>query len=456
MMQFSIEYGDPTDPTEIDCQADGYALLDGYYPESSSDPEQPVMDNARLLIQAESAENLSVKIGALNLAFDHARRHKTGPLGCYLNFAPDGTLDPWRTRITGGLTTLDAGLSKRWKQKKAVVGLVVERAAWWEGQEDQAPLTNRNGTANTNGLTVHNHYDGGHDNFVDIDATDVAGDLNAATRLELTNNFATNRLYDVWIGQNWTTPSSFSHILEGESASGGSSPADSNSSGGYYRSNTLSGSGEITLYTWSLDSNYLSACRGRFFKMLARFWDGNATFLSNLWRCRFKFQVIYQATVIWESGWTSINPSRYTLIRDLATMKMPPWLPYETGLSGVSLALVGSQDAGPFVAGLDLTAGLDFLQVTPVDGWRYLTCAGYGVAQNGRIIDDGINSVVYADDGSGDDKLGILVPYAAPIVLKPAAAQRLYFLAHSNLANTAEILRTMSVKLFYRPRRMNV
>ena len=96
---------------------------------------------------------------------------------------------------------------------------------------------------------------------------------------------------------------------------------------------------------------------------------------------------------------------------------------------------------------------LDFLQITPLDGWRMLECAGYGVVENSRMIDDAMNETKYIDDGSGDNKAGILVGYGNPIHLYPGKDQRLYFLMHSHTANIAEILRTISVKLFYRPRR---
>jgi hypothetical protein len=452
-MQFTIEYGDPGNPTEIDCQADGYTLLDGYYPDTASSPDQPVTDNARVQIEAATPAALSAKIQALNLAFQHARDHQTGPLGCYLNFAPDGTLDPWRTRIGNGVTLLDSGLSRRWKQNKAVVSLAIQRAGWWEGPEAQAPLTNGNGTNNTTGLTVTNHDDAGagHDNFVSINAADVDGDLPGATRLQLLNNYATNRLYDVWIGHNWTDPANLAHILEGEAATGGSSGADATASGGQYRYISLGSGADTTLYTWTLAAAFLNACQGQFYKILARFWDGNVIFLNHIHQIRFKLQIIYQATTLWETGWTTIDPNRTILIRDLATLRIPPWLPNQTGLNAVELQLMARHETGS-----TYTAGLDFLQVTPVAGWRYLTCAGYGIEQNQRIMDDGINSDVYVDNGAGANKLGFVIPHGSPVMLKPGTLQRLYFLMHSHLGNTAEIARTMSVKLFYRPRRQNL
>jgi hypothetical protein len=70
-----------------------------------------------------------------------------------------------------------------------------------------------------------------------------------------------------------------------------------------------------------------------------------------------------------------------------------------------------------------------------------------------RRIDDGVNEDAYIDNGAGDDKAGILIGYGNPIGLYPGKKQRLYFLMHSSTGDTAEILRIISVKLYYHPRR---
>ena len=85
-----------------------------------------------------------------------------------------------------------------------------------------------------------------------------------------------------------------------------------------------------------------------------------------------------------------------------------------------------------------------------------LECSGYGVLQNSRMIDDGINRITYIDSGAGSDKAGYLVGYGSPIALYPGKNQKLYFLMHSVYGDTAEIDRTASIKLFYRPRRRTI
>lgn len=199
---------------------------------------------------------------------------------------------------------------------------------------------------------------------------------------------------------------------------------------------------ETTLFTWSLTSAFLNACKGSFYKILARFCT---TAPTNV-RLRLKLQ--YNLTTIWQSGQVAPDPTRSLLIRDLFTLRLPPWLPGQTDLNAITMLLTGQQSTGSAI-----NVDLDFLQITPLDGWRMLECLGYGIVQNNRLVDDGINGSFYIDDGAGANKIGILVGYGNPIVLYPGKKQRLYFLMHNWLGDSAEIARTASVKLFYRPRR---
>lgn len=159
----------------------------------------------------------------------------------------------------------------------------------------------------------------------------------------------------------------------------------------------------------------------------------------------------WNVTTIWQSERAKPSSLRSIAIRDLFSLRLPPWLPNSTSLDDINLVLSGYQ-----VTGSPIDVKLDFLQLTPADGWRYLTPTGYGVPNGSRIMDDGILDELYVDDGSGSDKIGIYLGYGSSIYLEPNKLQRLYFLMHSNASNTAEIARTASVKIFYRPRRLTI
>jgi hypothetical protein len=444
--------------TTLDFQADGYTLLDGFFPETPNDIQESITDQFQILIKGSNADDLRSKIATITLALEYARWYKDDIRAAWLNFSVDdpidvnGTIPEWMSKIIGGMVLYDKNLDRNWRQKRVVVTIIIEHKPYWDSNiELQVPLDNGNGADNTSGLTIFNHDDGGgtspnhHDNWVEIEAADVLGDIQGRTRLEVTNNYASNRLYTLWVGHNWTDPTNFDHILEGEDATGGSSVADAGCSGGYYRHYALASGSEADIFTWTLATAYLNACKGGFFKILARFLAAAPTSV------KFRIKLKLLGTNIWQSGQVTLDASRSTQIRDLLTLRLPPWLLGQTNLQELTMILTGQQSTGSPV-----DVNLDFLQITPLDGWRMLECSGYGAVQNERFVDDGVNEVSYMDDGAGDNKAGILVGYGSPIALYPNKLQRLYFLMHSNSTNIAEIARTASVKLFYRPRRRTI
>jgi hypothetical protein len=323
------------------------------------------------------------------------------------------------------------------------------RKNWWEGPEAQLAITNPNGTANTSGLNVFNCNDADgsspnkRHNYFDVAGTAVAGNLMAPTRLEMTNLYSGGTaLAWVWIGQNWGD-TSFVHTYE---ALGGTNTASSSSSGGFYRVYSIPDSLETDLSTWSLTSAEMAKAGGRFYKFITRHWG--EPHISTL---RLRLKLKYSTDTVWDSGLTALDSSYSTTIRDMWTFKLPPWLMGLSSLGGFDMVLSGYQETGTHQSW-----NLDFIQLTPVDGWRHLQYIGFGTPQNNRLVDDGIDGYLYDDNGSGGDKRGVYVGYGNPIMLYPGKNQRLYFLQHSLTGNQAEIDRVVSVKLYYRPRYLSI
>lgn len=442
-MQLYITY----ESTTLDFYDDGYMLLDGFYPETPDDEAESVTDQFRVHITGSSGSDLRSKITAIRLALEHARLHKDDAQAAYINFDVDDTGDAWRSKLLGGEVLFSKSLDHMWRENKCIVTVIIERKPYWDSLDEiQVPLTNGNGSDDTALLVVYNHDDAGtspaHDNWVSIDGDDILGDLPGPTRLEMINTYATGRLYTVWIGQNWTNPADLVHILEAEDATGGADHSDSGCSGGYYSTYELASGSEAEMFTWTLSDTLMDAFKGQFYKIMARCYG---TFYTSV---KYRLKLQYLLTTIWQSGQVSLDTSRAYAIRDLFTLRLPPWLLMQTNLSELTMILTGQQ-----ITGSPVNVNLDFLQLTPLDGWRMLECAGYGILQNERLVDDGFTENKYIDDGAGDKKAGIIVGYGKPIELYPGKDQKLYFLMHSGSTNTAEIARTISVKLFYRPRR---
>jgi len=445
-MQLYIIYAGIT----LDFQANGYKLKDGFFPETPDEDAESVSEQFDILINGSSGSDLRSKKEAIRLAFQHAKLHKDDAQAAWLYFDVDDSGDAWMSKIIQGQVIYDRNLDRNWRQNKIVATVIIEHKPFWDAMDEvQVPLTNGNGTDVLTGLTVYNHDDGGvspyHDNWIDIKAADVLGDKPGRTRLEVLNNYATNRLNTLWTGQNFTDPDNLTHIIEGESSTTGTEQNDSSCSNGKYRQYALASGSEYTMFTWSLSDTFLNACKGQYYKIMVRFFSTVPTDV------KFRIKLIYAATTIWQSGQVTMDATRGYQIRDLFTLRLPPWLLGATDLNALTMTMTGQQSTGS-----SINVNVDFLQVTPLDGWRMLECAGYGIEQNERLIDDGLNEVAYIDDGAGDNKLGILVGYGNPIALYPGKKQRLYFLMHSNISNTAEIARTISVKLFYHPRRETI
>jgi len=446
-MQLYIVYGGIT----LDFQADGYEVLGGFYPETADEGMESISDQFQIRIQGSSSADLHAKINAIRLAFEHAKRHKNDAQAAWFYYEVDNSSNAWMSKLLDGDVIYDSKLESTWRHYIVIATIIVERKPYWDAMDEiQVPLTNGNGTNNTAGLTVFNHDDGGgaspnhHDNWVEIAAADVLGDLPGPTRLEILNTYASSRLFVSWIGQNWTDPANFDHIIEGEDSSTGTPHAgDSSSSGGAYMESSLASGAEATMFTWALTDSFLNTCWGQYYKIIVRFKDS-----APLFPIKYRIKLVYSGTTIWQSGQVLLDTTRGYSVRDLFTLRLPPWLLGQTNLTALTMIMTGQQNTGS-----PISVNLDFEQITPLDGYRMLECAGYGVVQNGRMIDDGLNEVAYIDNGAGDDKAGILIGYGNPIALYPGKKQRLYFLMHSSTSQLAEIARTISVKLFYHPRR---
>jgi hypothetical protein len=416
-MQLYITYAGVT----LDFNADGYTLLDGFYPDLKG------KDRFELAVAGSSPSDLDGKVRAINLAFKHAREHKRDSNGAYLYFSPDETGTAWRSRLSDGQAQLDPKLSLRRRASKAKVLVTLERKPAWDGPVTAVSISNQHGSG-ISGVTVYNVQDAGHDSFVDVAAGLVLGDLAGPARLELTNLYAsaTRNLSSVWIGQNFTHPADFDHALEGVVTS---IDLDNN---------------ETTLKTWSLSSAQLAAATGRYFKLMARF----TTSPPNAW---LRLKILWKTAPVWETGYARVDPSYAWAIRDLCTFQLPPWLPGQTGLDEISLVLLGKTTAAP------VPVSMDWAQLVPLDGWYHVMPAGYGTPQAYRLVIDAADDLLYVDDGAGAHKAGIYLPGSGrPIHLEPGAAQRIYFLQHTDYSNEAYDAQSLSVKLFYRPRRVSI
>lgn len=361
----------------------------------------------------------------------------------------DSTLDWERSEILDGqVEWVKPGMIGNGGQVELAVRWT--RRNFWEGPEAQLPLSNSNGTNITAALNVYNGND--HtgtspsvlDNAVEIAAGLVAGGLPAACRIEMTNR-STGPIAWMWIGQNWIDPANYVNLLEAESAVGVTGVSEASNSGGQYVSISLASGNEVDLLRWTLPAATLNAARGQQMRAMLRFFLTS----SMAQHVRFRFQIRWNTATFWEGQQVQPSDSFHTLVRDIGTLRLSPGLDGLTSLDAVDLVLTGQQETGSAI-----TLYLDCLYLIPLDGWRWMYTAGYGVPQNSRLVDDGIDGFLYRDDGAGGGKVAMFTGFGAPILLKPGARQRLYFLFHEVELDGSDKTHSVGVKVFYRPRRL--
>jgi hypothetical protein len=435
MMQLEIQ-GDIT----LNLQSGGYRVADGFTPETPAGDAQAVTDAFSVYITGSSASDLRAKLAALQRLADYATRYgKSNNRKTYVNFSPDSTT-PWRSRIRAMTVLHESVATRRWLSNNARVKVVLEHDPWWEGPLTAVPLSNRNGTATTDPLLVYLITDSqsGRDGFVDIDGASIEGDLPAPIKLLYKNTynnvtFSTQSLY-LMLNVH-SSPSDLSCMLEGEAAVGGGSvlPVSPNyasySNGQYIQGNVLVS--ESRTMAWIVTGATLELIASNIMQIAGRFSIGG------MWaKLKLSFGLI---TIVGETPWVWITGNNN--LESLGLLRLPPYLVTETGpMANLYIELWTKRPAGA------ATVSVDYLQLCPLDAWRNIVHAGYGIQYNDTLEDDQIEDTIHTQLG------GYQVAYGGKISLHPGRDQRLYITADG----TSYPSRTGTVQIFYRPRRRSL
>lgn len=368
-----------------------------------------------------------------------ARRQASG-IGArvFLQYQPIGDATLWRTEVLDGDASLADSAMTTFGSLIMKARLLIRRRPWWEGVRTQIPLTNGNGTNNTSGLSILNHDDsgGGHDNYVGISASSVAGVLPTPLELSYTNTNGTTVSINSFYLANNRFDVSFSHMIEGEDSTSGTTGSTASASSGQYL--ILSGTGTLSA-SFALSASLLQKTEGRFVHLLARM-----PFLSS--------SPIYaraeirdgNGLVILAAG-REVTLSSTSLLQNLGTLPLPPG-GYNTAYGALTLRLL-------FRVAVSSTINLDYVQLTPADElcYRYILALDTGHENNCILVDDGIEGVTYKTLSGNNSP--IYAPWGRPLHVFPGVNQRIYTLFDGV---GATIARTLSVKAFYRPRRLTI
>jgi len=398
-----------------------------------------VSEPVEVMLHGASAAAVQSTVAAVERLFLAARsRYWTGHgPRVFVQLALAGEGVTYRSPLVNGSLELEKDALTAFGQCKVNARLILTREGYWEGPRTALPLSNRNGSGNTTGLTLYNRGTG-QDNWADIQAGAVGGSLPAPLELWLTNNSGATRHYANFRIANNAYDPALPHILEGESAN----PAvtvvgDGGSSGGAYGAFTgVSGSFQL-----EAGPGVTGKIAGRRVHLLARF---AALPLTGVWA---------QATVLDFAGVTPLytapevllTPAAGSRIHHLGTVPLPPTA-YDT--SGPTLKLrvnVTCAAAG--------TVGLDFVQLTPADDlcYRHIIQQGYGAPNGSTLVDDGIEGLVYLQVGGTNYPL--YTARTQPVHAFPGVSNRIYVLHDGEGMG---VNWTLSLRAWCRPRRLTL
>ncbi|MHB9031925.1 MAG: hypothetical protein ACYC6L_02645 [Anaerolineae bacterium] len=436
---------------EIDLADYSGLLATGYVPETSITDEHIV--ETLTLYAAGTLAEVKADIGALNRMLSYAGEHPRGSLGVWLQYGADEAADLWRSRIYGGLVQYEERLSKGLKDGRIRIALVLERDPFWEGAETALPLSNGNGTDVTDGLRVFDCNDGAgaspnvHNNWADIDAGDVAGDMPAPLKLEFTN------AYDVaaYLSKLWLAGESAplaGCVIEAEDAKAslsGTVSANSSYSGGERLEVSWTGDTQNWLAMWELPSALLTSARGRWFKVFMRFTTQTTSGIRL--QCKLQWSTTIAPAVLITTSREVLTTSGVKVL-EIGEFQLPPWPVYSVAPRAIGLNLYAQKTGGG-------TVYLDYLWVAPVEQFRQLAPITGDIEYQGVLVDDGLTEELRRFDAANSTWLQNYVGSGAPIQLRPGADNRISLMQLSN-GYDAEIARVVSLKAWYRPRRRGI
>lgn len=430
---------------------DGYLLK--YDPKNKASDELEVTEQATFLALG-GLDAVNATIEKINLLFTQGREHQGNNTitTVYVErlTTPAGTW--WRSELANGLQvpardSLDSGTING----KYEIDITYTRKNWWEGTGVAVPLSNANGTNVTTGLTIYNHddTDTGMDNWVEIAAGAILGDLPTPAYIQVQNTTASRTMDNVYIGLNATSPALFNPILEAEDATGGvkqPGTADTtNYSGGYYREFTAASSTEAVAFTWTITPTQMSAAGGQWYQPILRHVGGVGG------KIRFRMEVdgypVWQGTQIAVDDGTA-GAKGLSLLRSLL---LPPWNLFLTSsIAQVNLIMT-------YQAATGSTLKCDFIQLTPVEQWIFVKYLFSWISNTRLLVIDGITKQIFACYSNGTYQNTMFNSFGDFIHLEPAVKQRLYILRETNtVGNYTNVADTSKVTIYYRPRRLTL
>lgn len=392
-----------------------------------------------LLLWGASEAAIQTAIRNLELLLVAALRSNQGGKPVYLQaqYTVDGSA--WRARLWNAHLAFSDLANELWSLRvNASLSFVRDLA--WEGAEVELGIATQGNAKATGGRTITQN---GFNNWLNVTGADVLGSIPGKARMVLTNTVAANRYWSrIYIGNNAFTDITIANVyaLQGEASLVGTPTADAACYGGSKQRVTLPTSPPTTPnLAWTMDNTLLDASRGHYFRILAK---SPAAIGTTKARLAFSADSIFlDSVLLWRSN-DIANSGSY--IFDLGNVALPPAknvaISYADHYYGVYL---WSAAGGAF--------DIDTITLLGTDSFLIADSIGY-VAQNEYLEINSIDDMHTMYSAAG--RWAVVQSTIKPLVIFPGVDQQLRIVIDTS--STFLVTDTISVRLYYRPRRLSL
>lgn len=365
----------------------------------------------------------------------------------YLLYQPEDTSAIYRSEIMSGDVSVDSGgNSRNWAISDAFYAVItIYRRFYWEGAETALTLQNSGGSGSS--VTVYNRDEAaaGMDNYALITTSPIEGVIASPLILKALNSTVALYAKKFFLGLSAYADTSAVNLYDSSTGTGtGGTDNDAIWNNGVAFTKTMP-TGEGQIMYWNVSGAELAKYGGRFYRVFVR--TGKSIQNDHYLRFRVSYPQGGFTSVLDDTGEIHVDSTKE--LQDLGVVQLPPNLVGETSLAGVSFEVRGYSDNAA------QTFYLDYLLLIPADSFVVCSEKGGGIANNQKLILDGVLDKIYAADTNDANKVPQFVQEGQGLFLRPNKSHKLLVMVEDNQGKVL-ITRTTSISATYRPRRLTI
>ena len=403
-----------------------------------------IEDGLTLSLSGTPAE-ISAGLAQLEAVAERVSRYEksTYPKRQLLRVQPEGSGDYFYAPVKDLWLDVPPGAESGHAHGNLLLRVHFIRPNHFDGDQVELPLTAGDQIDQTGGVELFNHFDvhAGHTNSVLVDPASVSGALPAPLRIEITSTYPTDNLKDVFIGIMSHSEAVDEEILHcyAPDFTGGNLYTNASAIQGQYLKVAWSETVWKLLCAAYLDNAQVAALQGRYFRPILHLYNP-----LNVQDLRLKLYLQSGSFIHWEGEPIWVDPDYGYVV--FPPIQIPPTqLLYEVNTQTLDLVLYGQHDTGT-----SYEISFDDLILLPLDkAATYL--ANHTLIQSAILIDDNFKGKTITRYLNNSYEIGTHLKQGGDLLLQPGQYNRLMVIM-TNSADQIDILRTASVRMFYRQR----